>query len=162
MAGVTSGESGLEPSSPGTALRMRCVWAWVTAASLGQMRCRWPTFATDARSIRPHSRTRRATALNGSLRQKCEVSSRTAPGSRQLAADNRQVLAADWPVDHHAQPAQRGEGVDRAPIAAGTVVIEHEHGQQLPTASSAFARMARSLRCRSRKPGGSTGLPAKP
>ena len=74
---------------------------------------------------------------------------------------HRQVLAAHRPIDHHTQPAHRGECVDGAPVAPCPVVIEDEHGQ-VPTASSALAFAARSLRCRSRKPGGSEGLSRKP
>ena len=72
-----------------------------------------------------------------------------------------QVLATDGTVDDHPQSAHGREGVDRAPIAAGPVVIEDEHAQ-VPTASSDLAFARRSLRCRSRKPGGSTGLFLKP
>jgi hypothetical protein len=40
---------------------------------------------------------------------------------------DRQVLAADRAVDDDLQALDRGEGVDRAPIAAGAIVIEDEH-----------------------------------
>ena len=38
-----------------------------------------------------------------------------------------QVLAADGAVDDDLQPLDGGEDIDRAPIAAGSVVIEDEH-----------------------------------
>jgi hypothetical protein len=40
---------------------------------------------------------------------------------------DRQVLAADRPVDDDAQAADRREGVDGAPVAARPVVVEDQH-----------------------------------
>jgi hypothetical protein len=44
-----------------------------------------------------------------------------------------QVFAADWAVDDHAQAADGGEGVDCAPVAAGAIVVEDEHGASSPS-----------------------------
>ncbi len=40
---------------------------------------------------------------------------------------DRQVLAADRTVDDDLHALDRGEGVDRAPVAAGAIVVEDEH-----------------------------------
>ena len=45
------------------------------------------------------------------------------------------------PVDDHLQALDRGEGVDRAPIAAGAVVIEDQG--HVPTLASALAAAMR-------------------
>ncbi len=40
---------------------------------------------------------------------------------------HRQVLAADRPIDDHLQTFDGGESINRAPIAACTIVIDYEH-----------------------------------
>ncbi len=54
---------------------------------------------------------------------------------------DRQVLAPDGTVDDDLQALDRGEGVDRPPIAAGAVMIEDERHD--PTDSSALAAAMR-------------------
>ena len=49
---------------------------------------------------------------------------------------DRQVLAADRAVDDDLQALDGGEDVDRAPIAAGAIVIEDEH--QIISSASRF------------------------
>ena len=40
---------------------------------------------------------------------------------------DRQVLAADWTVDNDLQALDRSEHVNRAPVAAGSIVIHDQH-----------------------------------
>ena len=40
---------------------------------------------------------------------------------------HRQILAAHRPVDDDLQALDGGEDVNRAPVAAGTIVVEHQH-----------------------------------
>ena len=40
---------------------------------------------------------------------------------------DRQILAADRAVDDDLHALDRGEGIDRPPVAAGAIVIEHQH-----------------------------------
>ncbi len=62
---------------------------------------------------------------------------------------HRQILAADGTVDHDLQALDRREDVDSAPVAAGAIVIEHEH-QGISSASFfALAARASSLRRKS-------------
>ena len=65
------------------------------------------------------------------------VLAQTCHGDRQLVrrkrigvmqhGGDRQVLAADGPVDDHLQPFDRREDIDRSPVTARTIVIENQH-----------------------------------
>ena len=55
---------------------------------------------------------------------------------------DRQVLAADRAVDDDLQALDRGEDVDRAPVAAGAIVIEDEHQIRCSSALAAAMRLA--------------------
>ena len=69
---------------------------------------------------------------------------------------DRQVLAADRPVDDDLQALDRGERVDRAPVAAGPIVIEDQrHVPMLSSALAAAMRLAANLALNS---GRSTGV----
>ena len=51
---------------------------------------------------------------------------RKAIGVMQNGGDG-EVFAADRAIDQNAQAAHGGEGVNGAPVAAGSVVVEHKH-----------------------------------
>ena len=57
---------------------------------------------------------------------------------------DRQVLAADRAVDDHLQALDRGEGVDRTPVAAGAIVVEDQH--QIISSAARFLACAASWR----------------
>ena len=66
---------------------------------------------------------------------------------------HRQVFAADRPVDHHAQALHRGEGVNRAPVAARPVMVLHQHRVRPPPRRARKSRScARTVRRRRSAP----------
>ena len=75
---------------------------------------------------------------------------------------DRQVLAADRPVDHDPQAADRGERVDRAPVSASPVVIQNQHRVSSPPPGPPWLSPRVRGGRRSFAPGGSLGISFQP
>ena len=58
---------------------------------------------------------------------------------------DRQILATDWAVDDDLQTLDRGEGVNRPPITAGSIVVKYQHQTESSDrrARAAFSRRRR-------------------